>query len=92
MLNEEDRDSINEEIAPGENIEISETEVESHETKEELKYPQENDSEQTIVIILDDLDENKNNPRIQAMFRRSRHNNIFILIISQDYYEHQRDS
>ena len=26
-------------------------------------------------------------PRIQAMFKRSRHNNLSIFIISQDYYE-----
>ena len=27
------------------------------------------------------------NPRVQAMFKRSRHNNLYIFIISQDYYE-----
>ena len=26
-------------------------------------------------------------PRVQAMFRRSRHNNLSIFIVSQDYYE-----
>ena len=26
-------------------------------------------------------------PRVQAMFKRSRHNNSSIFIISQDYYE-----
>ena len=26
-------------------------------------------------------------PRVQAMFKRSRHNNISIFIINQDYYE-----
>ena len=26
-------------------------------------------------------------PRVQAMFKRSRHNNLWIFIISQDYYE-----
>ena len=26
-------------------------------------------------------------PRIQAMFKRSRHNNLSIFIISQDYYQ-----
>ena len=29
----------------------------------------------------------KNNPRVQAIFKRSRHNNLSIFIISQDYYE-----
>ena len=28
-----------------------------------------------------------NDPRVQAMFKRSRHNNLFIFIFSQDYYE-----
>ena len=28
-----------------------------------------------------------NNPRVQAMFKRSRHNNFSIFIISQNYYE-----
>ena len=26
-------------------------------------------------------------PRVQAMFKRSRHNKLSIFIISQDYYE-----
>ena len=26
-------------------------------------------------------------PRVQAMFKRSRHNNLSVFIISQDYYE-----
>ena len=26
-------------------------------------------------------------PRVQAMFKRSRHNNLSIFVISQDYYE-----
>ena len=28
-----------------------------------------------------------NDPRVQAMFERSRHNDLSIFIISQDYYE-----
>ena len=28
-----------------------------------------------------------NDPRVQAMFKRSRHNNLSFFIISQDYYE-----
>ena len=28
-----------------------------------------------------------NDPRVQAMFKRSTHNNLSIFIISQDYYE-----
>ena len=52
---------------------------------EELKYPQESDD--GGIIILDDLIEKEmNNPRVQAMFKRSRHKNLSIFIISQDYY------
>ena len=40
------------------------------------------------MIILNDLNEKEmNDPRVQAMFQRSRHNNLSISIISQDYYE-----
>ena len=28
-----------------------------------------------------------NDPRVQAMFKRSRHNQLSIFIISHDYYE-----
>ena len=28
-----------------------------------------------------------NDPRVQAMFKRPRHNNLSILLFSQDYYE-----
>ena len=28
-----------------------------------------------------------NDPRVQAMFKRSRHNNLSIFIISQHYYD-----
>ena len=40
------------------------------------------------IIILDDLNEKEmNDPRVQAMFKRSRHNNLSIFIFSQDYYK-----
>ena len=53
---------------------------------EELKFPQEN--ENNSIIILDDLSEKEiKNDKIQAMFKRGRHNNLSIFIISQDYYE-----
>ena len=40
------------------------------------------------IIILDDLNEReKNDPRVQAVFKRSRHKNLLIFIISQDYSE-----
>ena len=51
-----------------------------------MKFPQE--YENTSIIILDDLNEKEiNNDKIQAMFKRGRHNQLSIFIISQDYYE-----
>ena len=51
-----------------------------------MKFPQE--YENNSIIILDDLNEKEmNDSRVQAMFKRSRHNNLSIFIISQDYYE-----
>ena len=51
-----------------------------------MKYPQEYDD--GGIIILDDLNEKEmNDPRVQAKFKRSRHNNLSIFIISQEYYD-----
>ena len=51
-----------------------------------MKFPQE--YENNSIIILDDLNQKEmDDPRVQAMFTRSRHNNLSIFIISQDYYE-----
>ena len=51
-----------------------------------MKFPQEYDDGGNI--ILDNLNEKEmNDPRVQAMFKRSRHNNLLIFIISQEYYE-----
>ena len=50
-----------------------------------MKFPQEYDRG---VIILHDLNEKEmNDPRLQAMFKRSRHNKSSFFIVSQDYYE-----
>ena len=51
-----------------------------------MKFPQEYDD--GGIIILDELYEKEmNDPRVQATFKRSRHNKLSIFIISQDYYE-----
>ena len=51
-----------------------------------MKFPQGYDD--GVIIILDDLNEKKmNDSRIQAMFKRSRHSNSSIFIISKDYYD-----
>ena len=85
-LNEEDIDVVIEEIVNNKDFGKSNAEIETYESIEELKFPQE--YEDGGIIILDDLNEKElNNPRVQAMFKRSRHNILSIFIISQDYYE-----
>ena len=86
ILNEEDIDIVIEEIVNNKDFQKSDTEIETFHNIEELKFPQEfNDGG---IIILDDLNEKEmNDPRVQAKFKRSRHNNLSIFTISQDYYE-----
>ena len=88
--NEEDIDVVIEEIVKTKDFEKSDTEIETYESIEELKFPQQ--YEDGGIIKLDDLNEQEmNDTRVQAMFKRSRHNNLSIFIISQDYYElHKR--
>ena len=51
-----------------------------------MKFPQ--DYDDGGIVILDDFNEKEmNDPRVHAMFKQSRHNNLSIFIISQDYYE-----
>ena len=86
MLNEEDIDVVIEEIVKNKDFENSDTEIETYESIDEIKFPQEYDD--GGIIILDDLNEKEmNDPRVQALFKRSRHNSLSIFIISQDYYE-----
>ena len=62
--------------------------METLERIEELKCPQEDDSDQPFVIIQDDLKKKvTNDARIQARFKRSRHTNKSINVIGQDYNE-----
>ena len=75
-----------EEIVNDKDLQKSDTEVETYENIEELKFPQEYDD--GGIFILDDINEREmSDPRVQAMFNRSRHNNLSIFIICQDYYE-----
>ena len=67
-------------------IEKSNTEIETFENIEALNFSQE--YEKSSTIFLDDLKKKEiNNDKLQAMFKRGRHNNFYIFIISQDYYE-----
>ena len=83
-LNEEDVDLVIEEIVKNKYFEKTDTERETNESIEEIKFPQEYENDG--ITKLDDLNEKEaNDPRVQAMFKRSRHKNISIFIISQDY-------
>ena len=86
ILNEEDIDILIEEIINNKDFQKSDIEIETFDNIENLKYPQE--YENNSIIVLDDLNEKEIiNDKIQAMFKRGRHNNLSIFIISQDYYE-----
>ena len=86
FLFEDDLDLVTEEIVNNKDFQKSDSEIETYEWIDELKFPQ--DYDDWGIIIPDDLNEKElNHPRVQAMFKRSRHNNLSFFIISQDYYE-----
>ena len=86
ILNEKDLHIVMDEIVHNKDFQKSDTETETYESIEDLKIPQ--DYENNSIIILDDLNQKeKDDPGVQAMFKRSRHNILSIFIISQDYYE-----
>ena len=86
ILNEEDTDVVFEEIVNIKDFDKSDTEIETFGSIEEMKFPQE--YENGGIINLDDLNEEElNDPKVQAIFKRPRHNNSSIFIINQDYYE-----
>ena len=72
-------DIIIEEIANCKDFKKSHIEVETFDNIKDLKYPQEH--ENNCKIILDDLNKKGiNNDKIQAIFKRGRHN-IFIFFL-----------
>ena len=86
ILNEEDNEIVFEEVINTKDFQKSDIEIETFGNIEDLKYPQ--DYEKISINILDDLNQKEmDDPRVQSMFKRSRHNNLSIFIISQDYYE-----
>ena len=86
ILNEEDIDVVIEEIVDNKDFEKSNSEIETFDNIEDIKFPQE--YENNSIFILDDLNRKEmDDSRVQAMFKRSRHNNLSIFIIIQDYYE-----
>ena len=86
ILYEDGIDIVIDKIVSKKDFEETNTEMETYELIEGLQFPQE--YEDGRIIILDDLNEREvNDPRVQAMFKRSRYNNLSIFIINQDYYE-----
>ena len=74
------------EIVKDKRFEKSDCEIETDESIEELNFPQEYNSNQSIVIILDDINRKEMKiSRVQAIFKRSRQNNIYTFLKSQDY-------
>ena len=66
-----------EELINHKEFEKSDTEIETFDSIEELKFPQE--YEDNGIIILDDLNKKEmNGSRVQTLFKRSRHNNLSI--------------
>ena len=76
-LNEEYIDLKIEEVIKIKDFEKSDCELETFVNTDELKFPQEYDD--GGIIILDDLNEKEmNDPRVKAMFKRSRDKNLSI--------------
>ena len=73
ILNEEDIDMVIYETVNIKDFEKRDTEIETYESIEELRFSEEYDGG---IIMLDDLNAKEMiDPRVQAMFKRSRHNN-----------------
>ena len=86
ILTEEDFDVVIEEIVNNKDFEKSDTETNTYESIEKLKFCQA--YENGDKITLDDLNEKEmNDTRVQAMFERSRHNQLSNFKITLDYYE-----
>ena len=83
IFNDEDLDVINEEIVNDEDFENPYKQIETYESIEEMKYPQEYDG--GMILLNDLIEKEMNDPRIQAMFNRSGHKNLSIFLIIQVY-------
>ena len=74
-------------------FESSHIECESYDNIDELKDPQEYESDIHTVISLDDLNKQQlQDPRVQMLFKRGRHNNPSIFVISHGFYELPKDT
>ena len=58
-----------------------------------MKDPQEYESDIHTVIILDDLNKQQlQDPRVQMLIKRGRHNNLSTFVISHGFYELPKDT
>ena len=80
-MNEEDTDVVNDEIVNNKDFEKSNTEIETYSSIEELTFPWEYEY-RSIIILEDSNEQAMNDPGIQAILNRSRHNNSPIFNIS----------
>ena len=86
-------DKTIEEIINDEDFESSHIECESHENIDELKNPQDYDPNIHNVIILDDLNKQQlNDEKVQMLFKRGRHNNLSIFVVTHGFYELPKDT
>ena len=70
-----------------------EIEIEFYDNIDDLKNAQEYDSDKNNIIILDDLNKDQlNDKRLQMLFKRGRHNNISVVVISHGFYELPKDT
>ena len=86
ILYEEDVEIVIEDIVNDKDFQKSDREIETQEPIEELKYLQ--DYDVGGIIILNDLNEKqRDEPKIQTMFKRGRHKKLSIFIINQEKHE-----
>ena len=86
-------DKTIEEIINNEDFKSSHIVCESYENIDELKNPQDYDSNIHNVIILDDLNKHQlNEERVQMLFKRGRHNNLSIFVATHGFYELPKDT
>ena len=89
----EELDDVIEVIVNDEDFISSETECEVYDNIDELKNAQEYDGEKHSKIILDDLSKDQlNDKRIQMLFKREKHNNLSVFVITHGFYELPKDT
>ena len=89
----EELDDVIEVIVNDEDFVSSEIEIEFYDNIDEMKDANEYDSEKHNVIILDDLSKDQlNDKKVQMLFKRGRHNNISVFVISHGFYQWPKDT